>query len=116
MYYIKGNENMSKKNKQEWISFIENGQRWMICKVCQSEYVEVDEKTAAISCSQCVLKKKQKGPAIQNLFVMKTTYNLLMIFLLRNIRRLVDQLDGIGWRSLLTKMVMCFTKVKNNLN
>ena len=29
----------------------------MICKVCQSEYVEVDEGTAAITCSACVLKK-----------------------------------------------------------
>ena len=48
---------MSKKNKQEWISFTEDGQRWMICKVCQSEYVEVDEDTAAITCSKCVLKK-----------------------------------------------------------
>ena len=48
---------MSKKNKQEWISFIEDGIRWMICKVCQSEYVEVDEGTAAITCSSCVIKK-----------------------------------------------------------
>ena len=48
---------MSKKKKQEWISFIEDGVRWMICKVCQSEYVEVDENTAAITCSKCVLKK-----------------------------------------------------------
>ena len=48
---------MSKKNKQEWISFIEDGVRWMICKVCQSEYCEVDENTAAITCSSCVLKK-----------------------------------------------------------
>ena len=48
---------MSKKNKQEWISFIEDGIRWMICKVCQSEYVPVDEGTAAITCSQCVIKK-----------------------------------------------------------
>ena len=48
---------MSKKKKQQWISFIEDGVRWMICKVCQSEYVEVDENTAAITCSSCVLKK-----------------------------------------------------------
>ena len=48
---------MSKKNKQEWISFTEDGQRWMICKSCQSEYVPVDEKTSAITCSKCVLKK-----------------------------------------------------------
>ena len=48
---------MSKKNKQEWITFVEDGQRWMICKHCQSEYVQVDENTAAITCSQCVIKK-----------------------------------------------------------
>ena len=48
---------MSKKKKQEYISFLEDGVRWMICKVCQSEYVEVDENTAAITCSSCVLKK-----------------------------------------------------------
>ena len=48
---------MSNKNKQEWISFTEDGQRWMICKHCQSEYVLVDENTAAITCSSCVIKK-----------------------------------------------------------
>ena len=48
---------MSKKNKQEWISFTEDGQRWMICKSCQSEYVQVDENTSAITCSSCVIKK-----------------------------------------------------------
>ena len=48
---------MSKKNKQEWISFIEDGIRWMICKHCQSEYVKVDEGTAAITCSGCVVEK-----------------------------------------------------------
>ena len=48
---------MSKKNKQEWISFTEDGQRWMICKHCQSEYVKVDENTSAITCSSCVIKK-----------------------------------------------------------
>ena len=48
---------MSKKKKQEYISFVEDGVRWMICKVCQSEYVEVDENTAAITCSKCVIKK-----------------------------------------------------------
>ena len=48
---------MSKKNKQEWISFTEDGQRWMICKHCQSEYVKVDENTSAITCSSCVIRK-----------------------------------------------------------
>jgi len=47
---------MSKK-KQEWISFTEDGQRWMICKSCQSEYVKVDEGTSAITCSMCVQRK-----------------------------------------------------------
>ena len=48
---------MSRKKKQDWISFHEDGIRWMICKVCESEYVKVDEGTAAITCSSCVLKK-----------------------------------------------------------
>ncbi len=48
---------MSRKNVKEWISFVEDGQRWMICKHCQSEYVRVDEGTAAITCSSCVIKK-----------------------------------------------------------
>ena len=48
---------MSKKNKQQWISFTEKGIRYMECKVCQSEYIQVDEDTAAITCSKCVLKK-----------------------------------------------------------
>ena len=48
---------MSKKNKQEWLSFTEDGQRWLICKHCQSEYVRADEGTAAVTCSSCVIKK-----------------------------------------------------------
>ena len=48
---------MSKKKKQEWISFVEDGVRWMICKVCQSEYVQADEGTAAVTCSSCIIKR-----------------------------------------------------------
>ena len=48
---------MSKKNKQKWISFVEDGQRWMICKVCQSVYVKVDEDAVAVTCSNCVQRK-----------------------------------------------------------
>ena len=59
---------MSKKNKQEWMSFIEDGVRWMICKVCQSEYVEVDENTAAITCSKCVIKKTLALKPIEEFF------------------------------------------------
>ena len=48
---------MSKKTKQKWISFEEDGQRWMICKVCQSVYCKVDENAVAITCSSCVQRK-----------------------------------------------------------
>ena len=46
-----------KKKKQEWLTYTENGIKYMICKQCQSEYCEVDENTAAITCSSCVLKR-----------------------------------------------------------
>ena len=48
---------MSKKNKQVWISFTDKDGRWMICKHCQNEYVNVDEDTVAITCSMCVQRK-----------------------------------------------------------
>ena len=48
---------MSRKKKQEWMSFIEDEQRWMICKVCQSVYVKVDEDAIAVTCSNCVQRK-----------------------------------------------------------
>ena len=47
---------MSKKIKEERLSFTENGQRWLQCKVCYN-YIKVDEDTHAITCSDCVLKK-----------------------------------------------------------
>ena len=46
---------MSNKIKEEWISFHEDGQRWMICKSCQSNYVKCSESTSAITCSMCVM-------------------------------------------------------------
>ena len=48
---------MVNKKKQEYISFVEDGQRWMICKQCQSEYCKVDEGTAATTCSMCVQRR-----------------------------------------------------------
>ena len=48
---------MSRKPKQEWISFVEDGQRWMICKSCQSEYCKVDDNAISITCSSCVQRK-----------------------------------------------------------
>ena len=47
---------MSKKKKQNWISFTEDGVRYMECKVCQSEYVPCDEDIVAVTCSNCIVK------------------------------------------------------------
>ena len=44
------------KQKQEWISFHEDGNRFMQCKVCQSEYVSVGENIVAVTCSRCVTR------------------------------------------------------------
>ena len=41
------------KKKQEWISFHEDGNRFMQCKVCQSEYVQTGENAVAVTCSLC---------------------------------------------------------------
>ena len=87
----------------EWNSFHENGKRYMQCKQCQNEYCEVESNIVAVTCSDCVQRKCLAHMPMES-------------FSLRNIRRLDDQLVGIGWQSLLIKMVMCFIKVKNNLN
>ncbi len=42
--------------KREWMSFHENGKRFMQCKVCQSEYVQTGEDTIAVTCSMCVAR------------------------------------------------------------
>ena len=44
------------KQKQEWMSFYEDGKRFMQCKVCQSEYVQTGETTVAVTCSRCVTR------------------------------------------------------------
>ena len=62
---------MSKKNKQEWISFTEGGIRYMECKVCQSEYVQADEDTAAITCPSCVLKRTLALKPLDEFFAKK---------------------------------------------
>ena len=41
------------KKKQEWMSFHEDGKRFMQCKVCQSEYVQAGEEAVAVTCSMC---------------------------------------------------------------
>ena len=44
------------KQKQEWMSFHEDGKRFMQCKVCQSDYIQVDEIAVAVTCSSCVAR------------------------------------------------------------
>ena len=44
------------KQKQEWISFHEDGNRFMQCKVCQSEYVQTGEDSVAVTCHMCVVR------------------------------------------------------------
>jgi len=47
---------MAKKTKQEWISFHEDGVRYMQCKHCLSEYVSTSEDAVAVTCSSCVTR------------------------------------------------------------
>ena len=47
---------MAKKQQQEWLSFHEDGKRYMQCKICQSEYVQASEDTVAVTCSMCTHK------------------------------------------------------------
>ena len=47
---------MAKKQKQEWINFYEDDKRFMLCKKCQSEYVETSKTAVAVTCSMCVHK------------------------------------------------------------
>ena len=62
---------MSKENEIELMSYTENGQRWMICISCQSEYDKVDEGTAAIPCQACVIKKTLALKPIDEFFAKK---------------------------------------------
>ena len=46
---------MVKKNK-EYMSFYEDGKRYMQCKHCKSEYVSVGENIVAVTCPICVTR------------------------------------------------------------
>ena len=48
---------MKSSNKHNYISFYEDGKRYMQCKVCKYEYVTVGEQTVAVTCSLCVARK-----------------------------------------------------------
>ena len=43
----------------------------MICKHCQAEYVQVDEGTAGITCSSCVIKKTLALKPLDEFFAKK---------------------------------------------
>ena len=62
---------MSKKNKQKWISFTEGVIRYMECKICQSEYVQADEDTTAVTCPSCVLNRTLALKPIDEFFAKK---------------------------------------------
>ena len=47
---------MAKKQQQKWMSFHEDGKRYMQCKHCLSEYVSVSENIVAVTCSTCVTR------------------------------------------------------------
>ena len=44
---------MAKKQQQKWMSFYEDGKRYMQCKHCKSEYVETSENSVAVTCWKC---------------------------------------------------------------
>ena len=46
-----------KKKKVTYPTFVEDNKKYMLCKVCQSEYVAVDEDVVAVTCSHCVQKR-----------------------------------------------------------
>ena len=60
-----------KKKKQEWMTFTENGERFMQCKHCQSEYVMVDSDVVAVTCSHCVVQRTLALQPMDSFFAKK---------------------------------------------
>ena len=58
---------MVKKNK-EYMSFREGGKRYMQCKVCQSEYVQIGEDAVAVTCSSCVTRITTSQMTLEDFF------------------------------------------------
>ena len=58
---------MVKKNK-EYMSFHENGKRYMQCKVCRSEYVQTGEDAVAVTCSRCVTRITTSQMSLEDFF------------------------------------------------
>ena len=58
---------MVKKNK-EYMSFHEDGKRYMQCKHCQSEYVQTGEEAVAVTCSKCVTRITTSQMTLEDFF------------------------------------------------
>ena len=58
---------MVKKNK-EYMSFHEDGKRYMQCKHCKSEYVLVSENIVAVTCSNCVTRITTSQMALEDFY------------------------------------------------
>ena len=56
------------KQKQEWISFHEDGKRYMQCKICRSEYVQTGEEAVAVTCSRCVTRITVSQMSLEDFF------------------------------------------------
>ena len=58
---------MVKKNK-EYMSFHEDGKRYMQCKHCLSEYVQTSEDAVAVTCSTCVTRITTSQMTLEDFF------------------------------------------------
>ena len=58
---------MVKKNK-EYMSFHEDGKRYMQCTHCLSEYVSVSENIVAVTCSRCVTRITTSQMSIEDFY------------------------------------------------
>tara|TARA_B100001250_G_C19800602_1_gene790865 strand:+ start:148 stop:576 length:429 start_codon:yes stop_codon:yes gene_type:complete len=58
------------KNGKEWISFLDetDGKRYMICRVCEHEYITVGQTTVAVTCSMCVQRRCLNLKPIEEFF------------------------------------------------
>ena len=58
---------MVKKNK-EYMSFHEDGKRFMQCKVCKSDYVQTSDDAVAVTCSRCVTRITVSQMSLEDFF------------------------------------------------
>ena len=58
---------MVKKNI-EYMSFHEDGKRYMQCKHCKSEYVQTSEDAVAVTCSSCVTRITTSQMTLEDFF------------------------------------------------